>query len=412
MARKRASICLGLLALVLSAGAILAGFGLVSGEEPPPVSRPEKLDAVLSGLLAEQEGRVQTTLGTGEPELRPISPGGKDRVFPIHRESTGSAYIDVLMKSSGSLEGYESLGVIVQAVVGDVVAARIPLDSLAGLTALSTVNAMEASLPLYPSDDVGGPASGAPVFRNTSGVDGSGAIVGVIDTGVDFTHGDFRNPDGTTRIIFLCDQTDPPQPGDNTCPGGGSSAGGTLWTEAQINATIQGTPIVRQTDGDGHGTHVLGSAAGDDAVFGGMAPGAVLIVVKAGDGSFPTNNVVSAIDFIDDRAASLGLPYVINMSLGGQVGPHDGTDLMSQAINGVTGPGRPGKVVAVAAGNEGNDLIHAGGNVSLGTQTVSFDVPAGTEAVFLEVCPRIRSWRRKPPRNNLLTVIWTLSWSN
>ena len=30
----------------------------------------------------------------------------------------------------------------------------------------------------------------------------------------------------------------------------------------------------------------------------------------------------------------------------------------------------------------------------------------------LGVCPRIRSWRRKPPRNNLLTVIWTLSWSN
>ena len=31
---------------------------------------------------------------------------------------------------------------------------------------------------------------------------------------------------------------------------------------------------------------------------------------------------------------------------------------------------------------------------------------------FLGVCPRMRSWRRKPPRNNLLTVIWTLSWSN
>ena len=31
---------------------------------------------------------------------------------------------------------------------------------------------------------------------------------------------------------------------------------------------------------------------------------------------------------------------------------------------------------------------------------------------LLGVCPRIRSWRRKPPRNNLLTVIWTLSWSN
>ena len=38
--------------------------------------------------------------------------------------------------------------------------------------------------------------------------------------------------------------------------------------------------------------------------------------------------------------------------------------------------------------------------------------PFEVESALLGVCPRIRSWRRKPPRNNLLTVIWTLSWSN
>ncbi len=374
MPRKWASIYPGLLALVLAAGLIVAGFGLVSGEEPSPSARPEKLDAVLTGLLAQQKAAGEPTTG-----------GGADKLLPLHRDEAGNIYVDVLMKSSGSLAGYDSLGVTVQAVVGDVVAARIPLRSLSGLTNLATVDSMEASLLLYPSNDVGGPASGAPVFRNTTGVDGSGAIVGVIDTGVDFTHGDFRNPDGTTRIKFLCDQTDPPQPADNTCPGGGSPAGGTLWTEAQINTSLQGGPTVRQTDGDGHGTHVLGSAAGDDAIFGGMAPGADLIVVKAGNAGFPTTNIVSGISFIDDRAASLGLPYVINMSLGGQIGPHDGTDLMSQAINGVTGPGRPGKVVAVAAGNDGGDAIHASGNVGAGTQTRSSNLPGGTEAAFVDI---------------------------
>ena len=374
MPRKWASIYPGLLALVLSTGLIVAGFGLVSGEEPPPSARPEKLDAVLTGLLARQKAAGEPTTG-----------GGADKLLPLHRDEAGNIYVDVLMKSSGSLAGYDSLGVTVQAVVGDVVAARIPLRSLSGLTNLATVDSMEASLLLYPSNDIGGPASGAPVFRNTTGVDGSGVIVGVIDTGVDFTHGDFRNPDGTTRIKFLCDQTDPPQPADNTCPGGGSPAGGTLWTEAQINTSLQGGPTVRQTDGDGHGTHVLGSAAGDDAVFEGMAPGADLIVVKAGNAEFPTTNIISGISFIDDRAASLGLPYVINMSLGGQIGPHDGTDLMSQAINGVTGPGRPGKVIAVAAGNDGGDAIHAGGNLSAGTQTRSFNLPGGTEVAFVGI---------------------------
>ena len=75
MPRKWASIYPGLLALVLSTGLIVAGFGLVSGEEPPPSARPEKLDAVLTGLLARQkaagepttggEGRINSCLSTG-----------------------------------------------------------------------------------------------------------------------------------------------------------------------------------------------------------------------------------------------------------------------------------------------------------------------------------------------------------
>ena len=44
-----------------------------------------------------------------------------------------------------------------------------------------------------------------------------------------------------------------------------------------------------------------------------------------------------------------------------------------------------------------------------GSKTVVFNESRRT---LLGACPRIRSWRRKPPRNNLLTAIWTLSWSN
>ena len=58
---------------------------------------------------------------------------------------------------------------------------------------------------------------------------------------------------------------------------------------------------------------------------------------------------------------------------------------MSQAINNIAGPGKPGKVIAVAAGNDGGDAIHAGGNVTLGTQTRSFNLPGGTEAAFVDI---------------------------
>ena len=56
-------------------------------------------------------------------------------------------------------------------------------------------------------------------------------------------------------------------------------------------------------------------------------------------------------------------------------------------------------------------LAVAPGIPDLAAQEKRDRVPAGLYQK-LGVCPRIRSWRRKPPRNNLLTVIWTLSWSN
>ena len=115
-----------------------------------------------------------------------------------------------------------------------------------------------------------------------------------------------------------------------------------------------------------------------------MAPGADLIVVTGGSG-FSSNEQLAAIDFIDAKAAELGLPYVINMSLGGQVGPHDGTDLVSQAISDAFGAGKPGKAIVVAAGNDGGDNIHTDGNVGSGPQTRTFTVNPGTSQVIMDL---------------------------
>ena len=180
--------------------------------------------------------------------------------------------VRALLKTDGSFDGLAELGVTIQSTVGNVSAVRIPVDALAALTNLPNVEFIEAARKLSLTNDISVPSTGATAFHD-AGLDGSGAVVAVIDTGVDFTHQDFRNPDGTTRIKYICDQTAPPLPGDNTCPGDGTSNGGTLWTEAQINAALTGSGTVRQQDTNGHGTHVLGTAAGDDATFGGMAAG-------------------------------------------------------------------------------------------------------------------------------------------
>ncbi|MCI0438786.1 MAG: S8 family serine peptidase, partial [Chloroflexi bacterium] len=296
-------------------------------------------------------------------------------------DSQGRAFVDALIKTDGSLDGIEDQGVAIQSVVGDIAAARVPVDSLEALVSLPNVEFIQKARSYTPLNDISIPAIGASAVHDT-GVDGSGVIVGIIDTGVDFRHPDFIKEDGTTRIRFICDQTDPAQAGDNTCPGApdpdNPGVPGTLWDAEQINATLEGGNIVRQRDENGHGTHVLGSAAGGDSVYRGVAPGADLIVVKT---DFMDNNIISALDFIDQKATDLGLPYVVNMSLGSQVGPHDGTDLLSQAINSMVGPGIPGKAVVVAAGNDGGRNVHASADLSDGSSSIAFSM----NSVFFEV---------------------------
>ena len=73
---------------------------------------------------------------------------------------------------------------------------------------------------------------------------------------------------------------------------------------------------------------------------------------------------------------------------------------------------------ALEFARQGAKVTVADINRDAGSANVKRIVDRGFEGLFVEadvtlgVCPRIRSWRRKPPRNNLLTVIWTLSWSN
>lgn len=375
-----------MLVLLVVASGIRSGVSDVHGQVPE--AHLEKLDAGLRRHIPMQQATLQGIQLVSPAGLQINSLQGQRRLPEIARErmsevaqarlreldfaySESDHTVRALIKTDGSLDGLEELGVTVQSTLGDVSTVRIPVDSLSALTSLPNVERLEAARKLSLNNDISVPATGATSFHN-AGLDGSGAIVAVIDTGVDFTHQDFRNPDGTTRIKYICDQTDPPQGGDLTCPGGGTSNGGTLWTEAQINAALTGGPPVRQRDTNGHGTHVLGTAAGNDATFGGMAPGADLIMVKSALGS---DDIINAMSFIDQKAAELGLPYVINMSFGGHFGPHDGTDLKSIAIDNLVGTGAPGKTIVVAAGNEGNGLIHASGSLSSGSQVVPFTIP-------------------------------------
>jgi subtilisin family serine protease len=208
---------------------------------------------------------------------------------------------------------------------------------------------------------------------------GLGIVVGIVDFGLDFTLEDFVNPDGTTRIAFIWDQSLTPQAGE-AAPAGFTR--GVEYDADAINAALKDPnpfSVVRHLpEPASHGTHVAGTAAGSgrsgDATFPagryvGVAPEATIIYVQpdtsGNAGSFTDSVAVAeAMSYIYQKAAQLGRPCVVNMSLGQNGGSHDGESVVEQAVDRLLEV--PGRAFVHAAGNEHTWRGHASGGLTEG----------------------------------------------
>lgn len=105
------------------------------------------------------------------------------------------------------------------------------------------------------------------LWRSPLNLSGRGTIACIIDSGIEYTHADFRTPDGKTRILALWDQTIPANTVlkwdmDSFLTSPEGYFPGTLFPKEQIDAALAaGNPIDRQRicptfDNSGHGTHV------------------------------------------------------------------------------------------------------------------------------------------------------------
>ncbi len=215
---------------------------------------------------------------------------------------------------------------------------------------------------------------------------GEGVLISIIDSGIEYTHPDFQNEDGTSRILYMWDQTAQGAP-----PQGFRS--GVEYDNSQINSALASSnpqEIVTETDFIGHGTAVAGVAAGNGRASGGkttgIAPKASLIVVKLGEKISPSfarsTEIMRGIKYSVDKARELKMPLVINISYGTNDGPHNGKSLFEVYINDMAEKWRTS--IVVASGNEGAVGHHHSGKIfSNETQNVEFFYSGKNNSFFV-----------------------------
>lgn len=246
-------------------------------------------------------------------------------------------------------------------------------------------------------------ASGISNLRNVEALNlrGEGVLVGIIDTGIDYTNPVFLRDDGTSRIVSIWDQTidsEDKYPADTFY--------GTEYTEQDINLALQSDNpyvIVPSRDEIGHGTMLAGVAAGSEMKendFSGVVPDAELAVVKLKQAKqiyrdyfiippdvpcYQENDIMWGIRYLTRVARRVGRPLAICIGLGTTQGSHTGLGYLADVVS-VTGQ-FPGVAISTAVGNEGMARRHFYGEIdpSIGYNTIELNVGENELGFTMEI---------------------------
>jgi subtilisin family serine protease len=344
------------LVMLLFAGVVVpvgpvSAASLVDAASDPRVST--HLNAALHRAAASDPGAELHVLGR-RAEL--ASPPGYEWATPDE---------EVLLLIEGDVDAaaVEAAGARVNTRAGSVTTALVPLGRIPALLAIPGIRSLEMEQPITLATDVSSRSinaeelwGGPPPGFSTSGETGRDVVVGIVDTGLDTGHEDFRTADGT-RVKYLWDQAmTPPAPPVGFTYGDEYSA-----------ADIDGGGYPGY-DENGHGTHVAGIAAGNGRATGngqpaytypGIAPQADIVIVKLKpnpNGTYTDARLIDGVNYVFQKAALLGKPAVVLLASTKLSGPHDGSDPLDIALTALTGPGR---ILVTAAGNEYGKGRHA-----------------------------------------------------
>lgn len=285
----------------------------------------------------------------------------------------GSAdYLRALVDVNGD-EGWETLeaaGCIIGAKAGNIGTAKIPIDKVESLANLDCVKYIQAARQMKPHMDSAVVKSNiTPIYQGTGlqhPYTGNGVMLGIIDDGFDLTHANLYDSTGTNyRVKYYLD-----------------CIRGTEHTDADEIISLETGDIE-----DTHGAHTVGIAAGGgyDSPYRGVAFESDIYMSE--NPTFDVGNIMEAVERIFNIATSEDKPCVFNFSFGGHFSPLDGTDLLSQFLDSMSGPGR---IFVVSAGNEGDFNMHI--MKSEGTDTLKtyaeLDNSKNPNRTYIYGCPQ------------------------
>lgn len=238
---------------------------------------------------------------------------------------------------------------------------------------------------------VGNEIIGANFFKENPNINvtGRGVIIGIADSGIDYLHPDFIYPDGTSKILYLWDQTK-----DGNPPKGYHI--GTEYTNEDINRAIREKDDTLSIDEEGSGTMLSGICAGLGNLnpnYAGVAGEASLIVIKLKkyNGNYTNAALYVATEYAIKRALELNMPIVFNTSYGS----NESVAITTLSLRNTLFFER-GICMVSGVGNEGNTQTHTSGVIEFNGSEGYIELELSEDDPNVQ----IQIWMDRPDRVN------------
>ncbi|MBR1850523.1 MAG: S8 family serine peptidase [Bacteroidales bacterium] len=346
--------------------------------KPTPLSTPKT--QTVGGLPSS--GLSATTAMLVADLYQGVSPEAIALRYHLPRNESGiTVQLFATLAATTEAKQLERHGATIKTLRGLAATLSLPLDSLLGLYTSGLCQRLDIGVVAHPLLDQARADVGADQAYDGTGLDqaydGTGVVVGIIDIGFQLNNPTFYDANNNTRIKRVWIQTSSSGP---------HPSGFDYGQELTSSFTTYGTTNSDEV----HGTHVAGIATGrgglsaQSRTYQGIASGADIVMVET---TMSSSGIYDGIEYIAAYARSVGKPCVINMSIGGHIGPHDGTSGFDRYCDLLLQDHPTGLLLVGSAGNEANDSIHVS-KIFTATDTLLYtvvDIPSGSGQAYIDI---------------------------